>query len=89
MIVENNGLGFNLCIQVYDGIMCHNGEILSSKYVPEKKTREDFLKQYEESYKDIKKLFKNCDDAEKVLLDVKGLYSIRDLKDSGMKYWRL
>lgn len=41
------------------------------------------------SLDEIKKLFKNCDDAEKVLLDVKGLYSIRDLKDSGMKYWRL
>lgn len=41
------------------------------------------------SLDEIKKLFKNCDDAEKVLLDVKGLYSISELKDSGMKYWRL
>lgn len=41
------------------------------------------------SLNEIKKLFKNCDDAEKVLLDVKGLYSISELKDSGMKYWRL
>ena len=38
---------------------------------------------------DIKKLFKTCDDSEKVLLDVKGLYIIADLKASGMKYWRL
>lgn len=38
---------------------------------------------------DIKKLFKACDDNEKVLIDVKGLYSVSDLKTSGMKYWRL
>lgn len=37
----------------------------------------------------IKKLFKACDDSEKVLMDVKGLYKIADLKTSGMKYWRL
>ena len=38
---------------------------------------------------DIKKLFKNCDDCEKVLIDVKGLYKVSDLEASGMKYWRL
>ncbi|MBE6672047.1 MAG: nucleotide sugar dehydrogenase [Ruminococcaceae bacterium] len=38
---------------------------------------------------DIKKLFKMCNDAEKVLLDVKGIYKVSDLKASGMKYWRL
>lgn len=37
----------------------------------------------------IKKLFKNCNDAEKVLVDVKGLYAVPDLKASGMRYWRL
>lgn len=43
----------------------------------------------EMSLNDIKSLFKNCSDAEKVLLDVKGLYKIEDLKKSGMRYWRL
>ena len=38
---------------------------------------------------DIKKMFKNCPDDEKVLLDVKGLYSVKALKDSGLRYWRL
>ena len=38
---------------------------------------------------DIKKLFKKCDDSEKVLIDVKGLYRITDLVASGMKWWRL
>ena len=41
------------------------------------------------SLDDIKKLFKACDDGEKVLIDVKGLYKISELKASGMKYWRL
>ena len=41
------------------------------------------------SLADIKKLFKKSDDAEKVLIDVKGLYKVAELKASGMKYWRL
>lgn len=38
---------------------------------------------------DIKKLYRDCDDSEKVLIDVKGLYKITDLNASGMKWWRL
>lgn len=38
---------------------------------------------------DIKKLYKDCDDVEKVLIDVKGLYCISQLQACGMKYWRL
>lgn len=38
---------------------------------------------------DLKKLYRLSDDEEKVLLDVKGLYKISDLKTSKMKYWRL
>lgn len=38
---------------------------------------------------DIKKLFKACDDQEKVLIDVKSLYNISELEASGMRYWRL
>ncbi len=37
----------------------------------------------------IKTLFKNVPDEEKVLIDVKGLFSIDDLKASGMQWWRL
>lgn len=37
----------------------------------------------------IKKMFKHCDDSEKVLIDVKGLYSVSDLKASGLSFWRL
>lgn len=41
------------------------------------------------SLEDIKKLYRDGMDSEKVLLDVKGLYQIADLKASGIKYWRL
>lgn len=41
------------------------------------------------SLDEIKGLFKNGADEEKVLIDVKGLYKIVDLNASGMKWWRL
>ncbi|MCQ2523604.1 MAG: nucleotide sugar dehydrogenase [Lachnospiraceae bacterium] len=41
------------------------------------------------SLSDIKKMYRDCDDSEKVLIDVKGLYSVSDLKDSKMNWWRL
>lgn len=38
----------------------------------------------------LKNLYrKNATDSEKVLIDVKGLYSVTDLKASGLKWWRL
>ncbi len=41
------------------------------------------------SIEDIKKLYRNLPDSEKVLLDVKGLYDVENLKASGLRYWRL
>lgn len=41
------------------------------------------------SIQDIKALFKSVPDKEKVLLDVKGLYNIKELDNSGIRYWRL
>lgn len=41
------------------------------------------------SLKDIKAMYKDGDDKEKVLIDVKGLYKVSDLKASGMRFWRL
>ena len=38
---------------------------------------------------DVKKLYKNCKDEEKILVDVKGIYKVSELKQSGLKYWRL
>ena len=41
------------------------------------------------SLNDIGKIFKNSPLDEKVLIDVKGLYKISELNESGMTYWRL
>ena len=37
----------------------------------------------------MKHLFKNVPDEQKVLIDVKGLYRIEELNHSGMRWWRL
>ena len=43
----------------------------------------------EMSLDQIKELYKAGPDGEKVLIDVKGLYKVADLKKSGMRFWRL
>ena len=55
MYIENKGKGLNLTVQVLDGIMCHNGEVLTPIYKPMKKTKEEFLREYNESYHNIKR----------------------------------
>ena len=52
MNLENNLKGMNLTIQTLDGIMCHNGEMLSNIYEPKEKTLEEFLDEYEKCYTD-------------------------------------
>ena len=53
MNVENNGYGSNVTLQVLDAIMCHNGELELKEYRPKRnKTKEEFLSDYEMSYKD-------------------------------------
>ena len=37
----------------------------------------------------ISKMFKEAPQNEKVLIDVKGIYNITDLENSGLTYWRL
>lgn len=54
MYVDNDGKGQNLTLQTLDGIFCHNGEMLSEKYEPMKKDKEEFLREYAEGYKDLK-----------------------------------
>lgn len=56
MEVENNGKGLNLTIQVLDGIMCHNGEMLDNVYEAVPKSKEEFLADYKLAYKDLKKV---------------------------------
>ena len=38
---------------------------------------------------ELKKLYATGFDDEKVLIDVKGIHSVEELKESGMRYWRL
>ncbi len=51
MNIENYGKGLNITYQVLDAIMCHNGEILDRNYAPKEKTIEEFLNDYNSSYK--------------------------------------
>ena len=49
--IENDGNGLNITVQVMDGILCHNGEMLCRKYVPDyNKTPEQFLEEYERTW---------------------------------------
>ncbi len=50
MILENNGQGLNITIEVLDGILCHNGELVGDKYYPQNKTKEEFLNDYKQGY---------------------------------------
>lgn len=51
--IENDGKGLNITLQVLDGILCHNGEMICRKYEPNyNKTPEEFLKEYENVWKE-------------------------------------
>ena len=52
MFVDNDGDGHNLTIQVLDGILCHNGEKLLEKYTYKNKTKEEFINEYNNCYKE-------------------------------------
>lgn len=41
------------------------------------------------SLENIKRMYRSEDASENVIIDVKGLYQIKELKDSGLKWWRL
>ncbi|MDD3304393.1 MAG: HD domain-containing protein [Clostridia bacterium] len=56
--IEKRGHGSNLTLQVLDGIMCHNGEMVKSKYTPRKKDVEEVLREYEACRKDAKQIAK-------------------------------
>lgn len=48
LFIERHGVGYNVSLQVLDGILCHNGEILSRRYQPQKnKTVSQFWQEYE------------------------------------------
>lgn len=50
--IEKNGVGLNLTLQVLDGILTHNGELLGKRYEPDyKKTLNGFEKEYRRCFK--------------------------------------
>ena len=82
MYLEDNGKGKNLTIQVLDGILCHNGEKLLKKYTYKNKTKEDFINDYNNSYKEKNELIPMTLEACVVRLsDIIG-YIGRDLEDA-------
>ncbi|OQX00915.1 phosphohydrolase, partial [Candidatus Parcubacteria bacterium A4] len=51
--IENGGKGLNLSLQVLDGILAHNGEILLKKYIPDyKKTNKQYMEEYENCFRE-------------------------------------
>ena len=38
---------------------------------------------------ELKALYRDVPDGQKVLIDVKGIYPVKDMKASGMRFWRL
>ncbi|MDO5561134.1 MAG: HD domain-containing protein [Oscillospiraceae bacterium] len=52
MELENRGKGLNLSLQVLDGVLSHNGEIIQAKYEPDKsKDWKKFFTEYENCFK--------------------------------------
>lgn len=56
MNLEKEGKGLNLTIQTLDGILCHNGELILDKYYPVEKTKEKFIEDYKNCYRDMKNI---------------------------------
>lgn len=50
MFLENKGKGLNVSMQVIDAALCHNGEALQGFLEPKIKTKDQFLKEYYDSY---------------------------------------
>lgn len=51
--IEKNGEGLNLSLQVLDGILSHNGELLSNRYTPDyEKTWDKFESEYKKCFED-------------------------------------
>lgn len=51
LFIERDGIGYNVSLQVLDAILCHNGEIISQKYLPDyDKTIEQFWQEYHDCW---------------------------------------
>ena len=61
MEIENGGMGLNLTLQVLDGILAHNGEMLSKRYEP------DLGKSWEQFESEYKKCFEEKEYSKKII----------------------
>jgi dGTPase len=53
--IENKGKGWNLTLQVLDGILCHNGEMINDVYETKpSKTWDNFWEEYDRCWKEYK-----------------------------------
>ena len=51
LYIERLGVGYNVSLQVLDGILCHNGEMISQRYEPDlNKTQEQFWQEYHDCW---------------------------------------
>ena len=51
LFIERKGTGYNVSLQVLDAILCHNGEMLSKKYIPDtNKTIGQFWQEYDDCW---------------------------------------
>lgn len=51
LFIERDGIGYNVSLQVLDAILCHNGEMLSKKYMPDyDKTIAQFWEEYNDCW---------------------------------------
>lgn len=51
LFLERDGNGYNVSLQVLDAILCHNGEMLSKKYIPDtNKTISQFWQEYKDCW---------------------------------------
>ena len=55
-VTEKKGQSLNITLQVLDGIMCHNGEMVQERYTPVNKTFEDLKREYNECLMDEGKI---------------------------------
>lgn len=83
MFLEDGGKGKNITVQVLDAIMCHNGEFVMGEYIPEDKTKDEFLSEYENSYKqkDVKLIPMTLEGCVVRISDLIG-YIGRDIEDA-------
>ena len=69
MDIENKGRGLNLFLQVLDGILSHNGEMINKRYEPK----------FSKDWSDFEQEYKSCFSVEGFIRLSIGLESVEDI----------